>query len=108
MSGGSGGDRYYEPTGGGDFQNCDLDEIIPVNSPVPSVVNTINVGDPVDIVLASNPKRIQVITATGQTLGSLTWTGLARIMNCLENGETYKGEIISINNGAIEIRVTKV
>lgn len=108
MSGGSGSRDDYRPNVGGQPEGCGLDEIIPVNSPNPATVATLRVGDVVSITLASSPTRIVVVNNAGLTVGSLTWSGLARIIRCMENGESYSGTVHSINNGAVELRVTKL
>lgn len=126
MSGGGGGrDDGYIPTpapvrpskaGSGDGGDaggengpdpCDIVEIVPLNSPQPAVIATLNVGD----VLAVNLNRagpnpvLEVLAPGGQRAGALTHRNHVRIIGCIDAGRTYQAVVMSIRGGSVEVRV---
>ncbi|WP_417733932.1 hypothetical protein [Roseovarius sp.] len=106
MSGGGGGGGDFRPPGGGTRSSCNIDEIVPVSSPDPNVVGQIRQGMPLEVVAATNPRRvIVVVQSSGETLGSLTWSGLAKLLQCMEDGHDYVASVHSVQNGVVQVRI---
>ena len=122
---GSGGGRndYYPPTspttpkptdgsggggggGGGGADPCDIVETVPLNSPQPAVVATLNIGDVLDVVLVTTgPRPVLEVQRTGQRAGALTHRNHLRLINCITNGRTYRAVVVRKSGGAVEVRV---
>lgn len=122
---GSGGGRsdYYPPTppptprptdggggggggGGGDTDPCDIVETVPLNSPQPAIVATLNVGDVLDVVLVTTgPRPVLEVQRVGQRAGALTHRNHLRLINCITDGRTYQAVVVRRSGGAVEVRV---
>ena len=125
MSGGGGGrDDDYTPTpapvrpsnpgsGGGDnggesgIDPCDIVEIVPLNSPQPSVIATLTVGDVLIVNLnRSGPNPVlEVLASGGRRAGALTHRNHVRIIGCIDSGRTNQAVVMSIRGGSVEVRV---
>ena len=120
---GSGGGRsdYYTPTqpatlkpsdggggsgGGGITDPCDIIETVPLNSPQPAVVATLNVGDVMDVSLDTSAARpVLEVQHLGRRAGALTHRNHLRLINCISGGRTYQAVVVRKSGGAIEVRV---
>lgn len=121
---GSGGGRsdYYPPTppptprptdgqsgaggGGGNVDPCDIVETVPLNSPQPTVVTTLNIGDVLQVVLVTTgPRPILEVHRAGQRAGALTHRNHLRLINCMKNGRAYQAVVVRRSGGAVELRV---
>lgn len=124
---GSGGGRsdYYPPTpppkptdsgdagggggGGGGADPCDIVETVPLNSPQPAVVTTMNVGDVLDVALVtSGPRPVIEVQRNGQRAGALTHRNHLRLINCITSGRSYQAVVVRKSGGAVEVRVEPV
>ncbi len=96
--GGSGGD-------GGD-DRCNIVETVPLNSPQPPVIATLSEGDVLDINLdTSGPRPVLEVLASGRRAGALTHRNHVRIINCINEGRTYRAVVVRKRGGDVEIRV---
>lgn len=115
-SGGSSGSGETPSAGGGggaggggsSTDPCDIDEIAPVNSPQPAVIRTLSVGDRLDVQVTGAPRRILQLVAAAGVVGSLTHRGALNIVNCIDAGNGYEAEVITINGGLITVRISRV
>ena len=125
---GSGGDRgdYSPPvpvgskgapgSGGGggggadDGDPCALVQDAPINSPSPSVVSGLTIGDVLDVFLTGAPPRrvLEVRTAAGATAGSLTHRGHLTLVQCIDAGNAYRATVLSKSGGAVIVRIERV
>lgn len=125
MSGGGGGrDDGYTPTpaavkpsnpssgrggggGGGDPDPCDIVEIVPLNSPQPSVIATLTLGDVLIVNLnRSGPSPVlEILASGGRRAGALTHRNHVRIIGCIDAGRAYQAVVVNIRGGSVEVRV---
>lgn len=53
--------------------------------------------------------RVLIVSEhTGNTVGSINWPGIDRLIECMEAGTTYAARVLSVNGGQVRIRVTAV
>lgn len=113
MSGGGGGSGRSDlgPAVGGGFDQCSREYQAPVNSPKPSVLGPLNVGNvlDVDVVAIGSSSTLVVRDAGGNLGGSLTFVGYLQVINCIvQLAVVYKAEILSISGGVYTVRVYPV
>lgn len=105
MSGG-GGDRG--PSGGGDSGvDCrDLRFEATISSPQPTVVANLQVDEvlTVGIEQQATNRMIAVRRSNGDLVGSLT-DHLRELIRCIQEGVNYEATVISIQGGAVRVRV---
>ena len=104
----SGGDRSWtDGTGGGGTTQgtaCEsLARRVPLNSPNPSVIATLTVGDELDVrlVVVGERRRIEVVTQQGETAGAITFDGMAQWLDCLARGFRYIAIVQTRGEGAM-------
>jgi hypothetical protein len=106
MSGSSdgGGIPYLAPQN--EKESC---ETLVVNtnltSPQANVVNTLIVGDILNVQAASDQGPIQVLDQNGHVAGNIMSREQIRLLNCIIGGTQYIAEILTINNGQCSIQV---
>lgn len=94
---------------GGDADPCDIDKKTILNSPNPAVLRTLRVGEILDVVVATSPRRILQAMTGSNVAGSITFPEMGQVINCIEKeGETFKAEVVSINGGQCHVRVYRV
>jgi hypothetical protein len=102
-SGGGGGG------GGGDNADpCDIDKRTILNSPNPTVLKTLKTGDILDVAVAAAPGKILQAKKGADVAGSITFPEMAQVILCIEEGEKFKAEILSISGGKCTVRVYRV
>lgn len=85
---------------------CNIVERTLVNSPSRAVAATIRVGDTLSVLYSAGPpKQLLVETSGGATLGSLTPSSLAQLIQCILAGVQYEASVQSIQGGRIEVQV---
>ena len=78
-----------------------------INSPQPSVVGRLTIGE--SLLLALGPGSQSVIVLhNGDVAGSLTGTQVAQLINCLNSGFIYHAIVVSLNGGKCVVRVESV
>ena len=93
--------------GGSSTDPCNIDEIAPINSPQPAVIRALSVGDRLDVQVTGAPRRILQLVAGAGVAGSLTHRGALNIVNCIDAGNGYEAEVITINGGQVTVRITR-
>lgn len=96
--------------GGGSSDPCDIVQTAALNSPKPTVVSTLNVGDVLDVVLGGSSARpiLEVHTPAGSVAGSLTHRGHVEIIDCIAAGNTYEAVVVQKSGGIVTVRVQRV
>ena len=110
MSGGGGGGSWDQdwrpPTSGSANDKCNIVERTVLNSPVATVVSELKVGDILFVELETTPRnRVVAKSSAGTVAGAITSTKLVDLIECLQDGHTYEGEVISVHGGRIEIEI---
>lgn len=99
--GGSGGKAGSDP--------CAIFQTAPLNSPRPTVVPTLNVGDVLDVVLNGGGVRpVLEVHAPAGVAGSLTHTGHLQIIDCIRAGNAYVAVVVSRSGAAVDLQVRPV
>lgn len=99
--GGGGGPDASDP--------CDIVQQAPLNSPQPSIVQGLNVGDVLDVVLnTSGVRPVLEVHHASQLAGSLTHRGHIAIINCIQASNVYQAIVTQKQGGAVELRVERV
>lgn len=92
--------------GGGGDDPCDIVETVPLNSPQPAVVATLNEGDVLEVALDTSGTRPVLEVRAGESrAGALTHRNHVRIINCIAGGRTYRAVVVRKRGGAVEVRV---
>ena len=105
--GGRGDDRNLGGglgTGGSD-DPCIIIKSVPVNSPKEDVLNDLDEGDRLGVALGSRDV-VEIHDSSGRTAGSLTYNGVATLIQCIKSGHEYNAFLIRKNLGEfiVEIR----
>lgn len=109
---GSGGTVYDPQPPRGPCERLTFRTVL--NSPVPAVVRAIEAaftanraGLLLDIELDTKPNGLQVVVATygGERAGSITSDALLRLIECLESGSRFVGEVCDVSGARVEIQV---
>ncbi|MBZ9799354.1 hypothetical protein [Mesorhizobium sp. ES1-4] len=113
MSGGGGGGGRDDlgPVVDDGFDQCSRSYEAPINSPKPSVLGPLNVGDVLDVLVVptGSSSTLAVMDSKGSIGGSLTFFGYLQVINCIvQQAVTYKAEILSIAGGVFIVRVAPV
>ena len=107
-SGGSSSDEWRSVggRGGGGTDKCAITERTILNSPVPTVVATLQVGDILLVELETHPrKRVVAKTNANLVAGAITSVNLVDIIECIQSGSVYEAEVLSITGGRIDIEI---
>lgn len=100
-SGGGGGG-----TGGPEVDRCNIISLTNLNSPNATVVSTLRPGDVLDVHLQVGPPRLLLaVTSPGQIVGSITSAEMARLIACIQQGESYVAEVVSVRGGVCQVRI---
>ena len=102
-SGGGGG-------GGGGIGKKDCSSLFIktyLNSPKPSVLNTLKKGDVLQVELAGTGARriVQASTKKGAVAGSITGADLADLIACINEGYDFVAIVESVSGGSCEVTV---
>lgn len=111
-SGSSGGVPSFGSGGRQGDDPCNLRFRVPLFGPVPAVVSTLSVGDILDIHLITQNQTASVTAVTqssGQVAGTIVGVRqLGDLVNCLNNGHDYTGEVMSIVGATVTILIERV
>lgn len=77
-----------------------------VNSPVPAVIGTVQPGDCLEVQLQIHGGRSIVVVLKGAAvLGSITVSAVPRLVECLENGHSFKATVLSVSGARCEVEI---
>lgn len=109
--GGSGGNSTFGGGGAWSPQEVACESLrfrTVVVSPDLGVLATLTEKDILDVVLNSQDRSIQVITTAKEVLGDLLPSQLGKLVQCINNGTSYKAKIQSIQSPRCEVEVYAV
>jgi hypothetical protein len=106
MSGpGNGGEGGFSG-GGAPFIDCTKVSIkTNVISPNPAVLGKLSVGADLNITLQTPSGPLLAITKANEILGTVFTTDPTLLIQCINNGYTYKATILDITGGDVQIIV---
>ena len=76
-----------------------------LNSPQKNVIEKLVIGTKLDLVLT---EMIVEAHFNGEIAGTITWTNLARMIECIEDGYEYVAHVRSIEGGAIQVDIRPI
>lgn len=86
---------------------CAIFQRAPLNSPRPSVVATLNIGDVLNIVLNEATGRpILEVHANVGIAGALTHNGHLLLVECIRQGRQYIAEVTGRAGGAVDLQIS--
>ena len=84
--------------------DCDITEYTNLNSPNPTVVETLKINDILTIDLDDRkPVRLVAKTDDGKIAGTITSKLMRDIAECIQKGFEYEAEIQLIDNGLVKV-----
>lgn len=103
--GGGGGFGFPDQSAAG-VSCADLRFDVVLSDPIPAVVEDLDVGDVLEVELQTEPhRRIAVLDDEGDVAGAIATQQFDRLLECLQAGEEYEAEVLSIEGGAIRVDV---
>ena len=75
-----------------------------VNSPQKDVIEGLKVQDRLNVVLSNN--KVVVKRDTGDILGSVNWSSITRLIECLHDGFEFVAVVRDIQDGLIRVHVS--
>jgi hypothetical protein len=108
MSGPGNGNGGNFGGGGGtpDFDCANVSIKTNVISPEHIVLDTVNVGDDLNISLQTATGPLLAKTKKGKILGSVFTKDPALLIKCINDGYTFKAAILKISGGDVQILIT--
>lgn len=92
--------------GGPDADPCDIVSLTNLNSPDAAVVGTLRPGDVLEVRLRAGPPRLLLAeTGAGRIVGSITSAAMPRIIACIQKGETYVADVVTVRGGICQVRI---
>jgi hypothetical protein len=105
MSGSDPTVRRKADTGGGGDDACRYRFTTVLGSPVPSVVEDLNLNELLDIIKIDDPIRgVVAQTLDGMLVGAVT-RDIAALRRCIEQGVLYEAEVLEIRGGSVTVEV---
>jgi len=103
MSGSGGGGWANEPS----VDTCEtLRETTTLNSPQKAVINLLNVGNLLNVIVSKQGKAVVVLALyQGQVAGTITSSIIQKLAECIEGGHEYVAEVIELQGGACKVRI---
>ena len=103
MSGSGGGGWAEEPFSG----DCsELSQLTTLNSPQREVLESLNPRDLLEICLKRGERGVIVeARKAGQLAGTITFTRIQDLVECIESGYSYLAEVLDVRGGACKVRV---
>ncbi len=77
-----------------------------VNSPQAAVLSTLIIGEYLSVELSALPRQVVQVDKGGIVVGALTGQTTAQLINCLQNGYSFKAEVLSVSGGMCSVRVS--
>lgn len=111
MSGGGGGDdtwrKISDPPPGKPPNPCDIDELTMLNSPNRSVLAALSAGMILTVDYDAGPPRRLVARAPSGIAGSITSISLPQLIQCIQDGNKYVAEILTLRGAVCQVRVRR-
>lgn len=76
-----------------------------LSSPVPEVVATLKVGDTLAVKYQPPRGPLYAQTEKGKKAGSIVTGEQVTLINCINNGYSYKAEVVKIAGGKCELQI---
>lgn len=108
--GSSGSGRRSEGSRGGsadEVNNCDnVNVVVSLSGPNEQVLRRLKLKSPIEVVLVTmNGRSIVEAQAQGERVGTVTVSGLQKLIDCLQAGYKFKGVVEELDGGWCTVRV---
>ncbi len=100
-SGGGSGGVSFEPVKTCDSISFNTD----INSPQEDALEGLEIQDKLNVVLSNNTVVV-VRQDTNDTLGSINWSSIAKLIECLGDGFEYVATVRDIQDGLIKVHIS--
>ena len=102
----SGGSKVSSSNGGDESVVCEhLELSTNLSSPQEKEVKDLKV-DQILSVDFQDERVLAVSQETGNTVGSINWSGIERLIECIEQGFEYVARVLSVDGGRVRVRIT--
>lgn len=101
--GGVGGGGGIGGSGAGG-SSCDIEFDTVLGSPEPDEVSALRVGDVLSVALVDQPPSVIVTNAAGARVGGILQAA-SELRACMQGGYRYGARVLSINGGAVRVRI---
>ena len=93
--------------GGSSDDDCIIQFVARIHGPVPGLADLLRVGDVLDVVRIEGPPiQLGLFNKSNQQVGALAGQReLTRVLNCIENGNSYVAEVQSSSGSMIAVSV---
>ena len=93
--------------GSNEKKNCDQISIrTNLASPVPAVLSTLKTGDILDIQLQGATGPLAAVDSLGNIAGTVLTIDPQLLINCINDGYSYQGRIISLSGADCQILIS--
>lgn len=75
-------------------------------SPDRKVIDTINIGDVLKVVLSPPAGPVNIMTDDDQIAGAVLPMNLDTLVECISDGHEFEAKVLEINMGNCEIQIT--
>ncbi len=100
-SGGGGGGSGFEP-----IVDCgNISFNTDINSPQEHAMEGLEAQDRLDVVLSNNTVVV-VRQDTNDVVGSVNWSSIARLIECLRDGFEYVAVVRAVQDGLIKVHIS--
>lgn len=107
MSGSSTGPSSY---GGGPSKETDCELLafeVGLASPQASVVTQVQVGDSLEVVIdTSGTNPTIAVMKDADALGAIIGSRMEDLYRCIQEGHNYQAEVLSLDGGDVQVRIT--
>lgn len=76
-----------------------------LNSPQPEIVGKLNIGDNLELILNGTTVEAHF---NDEVAGTITWTQLAQLIECIEEGNDYIAQVTNISGGSVQVHIRSV
>lgn len=77
-----------------------------LNSPQAPVLATLVLGEFLSVELSALPRQVVQVLKSGVMVGVLTGSQTPQLINCLQNGYSFRAEVQSVAGGMCTVRVS--
>lgn len=103
----SGGPGSAGGGGGGDQVPCEMLKFdAQLTSPQPAIVQTLEVGDVLDVSIVSlNGQQVLQALKNNVAAGGLIGADASRLRECILSGHAFRAVVLSVNGGQVRVHV---
>jgi len=74
-------------------------------SPRAAVLEELNIGDLLAIIVETDQGPIQAITTNGDVSGTVVTRDQIRLLTCINSGVEFEAEVLAVDNGMCQVQI---